>query len=217
MSEKKMVRRSVAVAIGIVILLIGIVGAASYYDPIVSDNNNTIRDKNSQIDSLNAQIYYLNGQLNYFNSIANSLNNTVNNLKDIIGSLNQNLTNLQKIVNMQQSTVIYDGIVPNPSFFDGHPFPILQGNIPDGSLDAPPIHTDYAGYIVVNIVNSTSNSTFVWYFYSSNGFTFNSTISIGSSGSVCFPILPTTTLSIFISNADHSNLNITRVLVTYYY
>ena len=57
---KKIVRRSVAIAIGIIciILAVGLVGAFAYYMPIVNDKNSMITD----LQNLNEQLQtYLNG------------------------------------------------------------------------------------------------------------------------------------------------------------
>jgi hypothetical protein len=60
MSEKKMVRRSVAVALGTIciILAVSLVGAFAYYTPIINDKNSMITNLQNQNEQLQT---YLNG------------------------------------------------------------------------------------------------------------------------------------------------------------
>ncbi|MEM3761003.1 MAG: hypothetical protein QXZ02_07860 [Candidatus Bathyarchaeia archaeon] len=62
MSEKKVVGRKVAIALGIVaiILLVGLVGAIANYTSIINGKDNTIASLNSQIANLQNQVNDLN-------------------------------------------------------------------------------------------------------------------------------------------------------------
>jgi hypothetical protein len=59
MSEKKVVKRSVAVALGIVciILAVSLVGAFAYYIPIVNNDNNTISSLTSIVSLANSTVW----------------------------------------------------------------------------------------------------------------------------------------------------------------
>jgi prefoldin subunit 5 len=61
MSERKMVRRSVSVVLGIICIILTafLGGTMAYYTLAISDRDNTIAGKNNQIDSLNSQISQL--------------------------------------------------------------------------------------------------------------------------------------------------------------
>jgi len=73
MSEKKMVRRSVAIVLGIVciILIAGLLGAVADYTSMISDKDDTIFSQNSQISSLQNQASNLQNQVNDLNNIVN--------------------------------------------------------------------------------------------------------------------------------------------------
>jgi hypothetical protein len=62
MSEKKIVGRSVAVALGIgcIVLLEGLVGAVLVYTSMINEDNNTISSLNFQITDKDSQISSLN-------------------------------------------------------------------------------------------------------------------------------------------------------------
>ena len=83
---KKMVGRSVAIALGIgcILLIAGLGGAIVYYTM-------TINDKNDKIDSINAQLATIIG------------NNTNINATEIINQLNTNITNLTSENNQLQA------------------------------------------------------------------------------------------------------------------
>ena len=93
MSEKKVVSRSVAIALGIVaiIILVGLVGAIANYTSIISGKDNSIVTKDSQIQTLTSQKNqtqtWLDGNITYYNSQINSLNAQITDLENQIDSL----------------------------------------------------------------------------------------------------------------------------------
>jgi uncharacterized protein YoxC len=108
MSEKKVVGRNVAIALGIVaiIILVGLVGAMANYTSIINGKDNTITTKDSQIQTLTSQknqlqtwldgnITYYNSQINSLNSQITSLQNQTSNLNSQINSLNAQITELE--------------------------------------------------------------------------------------------------------------------------
>jgi hypothetical protein len=108
LSEKKTVRRSVAIALGIicVVVVAGLVGAFAYY---VNEKNSTISSLNAQISSKDSQISQLNSQISDQNSTISSLNSQVINLQNQVNNLNTlyvlNKSNLQSTVWASYQTV----------------------------------------------------------------------------------------------------------------
>ena len=114
MSEKKMIGRNVAIALGIVaiILLVGLVGAIANYTSIISGKDNIITTKDSQIQTLTSQKNqlqtwldgnetlldqtqaWLDGNITYYNSQINSLNSQIASLQNQISSLNSQINTL---------------------------------------------------------------------------------------------------------------------------
>jgi cell division protein FtsB len=208
---KKMVSRNVAVALGITsIILIAIIAYFSIAGISAQNSYNNLQNQNKQL------ITWLDGNktlLTQTQANNTNLQNQVSSYNTTIISLTSNLTNLQEIVNMQESAVLWNASMD----FGSTSWNIFVDNYPNGVLEANQIHTDYAGYVAVSVINSTSNSTYLGLSYSSNGFSYDNTVSIGSSGSTIFPILPTTSLSIRIATGTSSYLNITNVTIIYYY
>ena len=88
MSEKKVVRRSVAIGLGIVciILIVGIGGAMAYYTSINIDKDTTYKTyasthshTNSEFDSVNASYYDYMGNHSHTNSEFDTLQSDYNN------------------------------------------------------------------------------------------------------------------------------------------
>jgi cell division protein FtsL len=80
MSEKKVVSRTVAIALGIIciVLAVGLVGAVANYTSIISGKDNTIASLNSQISSKDSQISSKDSQISSLQTQVNDLINTVN-------------------------------------------------------------------------------------------------------------------------------------------
>jgi hypothetical protein len=64
--EKEVVRRNVAIALGIIciVLVAGLVGALAYYTLIINDKDNTISSLTNQKSVLQDQVFNLSGILN---------------------------------------------------------------------------------------------------------------------------------------------------------
>jgi hypothetical protein len=173
MSEKKMVRRSVAIAIGIIciILIVGLGGIATFYMSVISDRDNTITSKDEQIDSLNF--------------IIRDQNNTISSLNNQAANLQSQASNLH-IWSTENSTVL----VNNESF----------GGAPSRGWGL--WNFSYAGYVSV-LVLSNDNSPNVEVFYDVNGTPFDHKISLDfGGGTVVFPVLPTQFIGIQVNNAS---------------
>jgi hypothetical protein len=62
MSEKKMVRRSVAIVLGVIciILAVGLAGAFAYYVPMVNDRNSMIANLNDTVNLAKSTVWIQN-------------------------------------------------------------------------------------------------------------------------------------------------------------
>jgi len=90
--SKKMVRRSVAIALGIVciVLIAGFGGAMLYTATLFNDKNNQIDSLITQISSIDSQISQLNTQISVLNSTISSLNFQISQLNaTVLNLLNQ--------------------------------------------------------------------------------------------------------------------------------
>jgi chaperonin cofactor prefoldin len=137
MSEKKVVGRNVAIALGIIciILAVGLVGAVANYTSIISGKDNTIVSKDSQIQTLTSQKNqlqtwlegnetllnetqtWLNGNrtllsqtqtwLNGNLTLIDTLNTQITNLQDQISGLNSQISSLNAQITSLQNQITY--------------------------------------------------------------------------------------------------------------
>lgn len=176
MSEKKTVRRSVAIGLGMicVILVVGLGVAMVYYTStigsVTSDKDNTIASKDNQIASLNNQIL----QKNY----------TIWEQNNTISSLETQLATLQE----QTKDIHILGTGNSPYFFVINVTTYVQASTPHIQAGSGDINASSGGYVIV-WVSSDNNSTYVSLFTHVNDTdSYYQTINVGSKGIAIFPI-----------------------------
>jgi len=120
MSERKVVRRSVAVALGItcIFLVVGVVGAVAVYNSMLNDRNDTIASKDSQLTSLNSQLSSLEFRISSLNTQVADLQDRVSNLtirlKVTVTPLDTASLNLSALV---YETIVVEGKLTGPLVF----------------------------------------------------------------------------------------------------
>jgi len=108
MSEKKIVGRNVAIALGIIaiILLVGLVGAIANYTSIINGKDNTITTKDSQIQTLTNQKNQLQTWLDGNKTLLNQTQTWLNGNLTLINTLNAQITNLQDQIDSLNQTYL---------------------------------------------------------------------------------------------------------------
>jgi hypothetical protein len=195
MSEKKMVRRSVAVALGIlcIILVAGFSGVIAYYVTTLNNNNASYNDYVLSHSYTNYDYSVLNSSLNLYRSQVNDLTS---------------ILQLEKV----ETVYSYSGEIVLPANFSTEP------DINEYMLDGDPQFGLYAGIAYVQ-VSSTSNETYVNVKYSAQyrSFDYNSQTDVGMNGTVVFPVLPAGVVDIRIALHDTSIRATANVTITYLY
>jgi cell division protein FtsB len=259
MSEKKMVSRSVAIALGIVCILLiaSLGGAIAYYRMKVNDGNNqitsdtntinqlnaTIAEQSNTIASLNANITnltneenqlkaWLDGNETLLNQTQTWLNGNITSYETQISSLNAQITQLQTWLSGNFSAYIYEvsqvnylnEVLYNLSHFVN---PVVWVNDQTVSQPAGGLGisyttwwgniVDYAGYVSINVSSSTTNSTYANVVYSAYGVSYNNPISVGTSGTAYFPVLPSQNITVEVGNGNLVGGATETVTITYYY
>jgi hypothetical protein len=194
MNEKKVVRRNLATALGIVciILAVSISGIA-----VVLKNN--IAQYNDYVSSHSHSDYD-------FNVVNSSLYNAMAGLNRLTG-----------ILNLENSTTVYSNTeIQLPANFSTQP------NIGEYGLDSSPHFGEYAGIAYVNVTSSSRNDTYVNVTYANAKifdpeFRYTSETDVGTSGTVAFPVLPADFINIRIGVRDTSINAYANVTITYRY
>lgn len=199
MSEKKVVGRTVAIALGIVciILIAGLVGAMEYY-------TNTSNNSGSDYNTLNSEYNSLQSTYNDYVSSHSHTDSDYNSLSSQNTNLQNQINDLNNIVNLAESAIwVNDETV----------------NQPAGSYTnwTPAFSASYAGYVSVNVHTSTTTKTYVRMIYTSHGVSYDNQIEVGTGGTAIFPILPSSSIDIRIGNTNLLNGATETVTITYYY
>jgi len=196
MSEKKLVRRNIAIGLGIfcIILIAGTSGVIVYYEMALTNNSVLYND-------------YVLGH-SYTNYEYSALNTSLNKARSEVNDLESTLQ-LQKV-----QVYSYEN-VEIPAVFSTEP------EIGEYFLSGDPSFGRFAGVAYIQI-SSNRNETYVNVTYSAENlqFDYNSQTDIGTEGMVSFPVLPTSLINIrVLTHSDRFNViwGKANVTVTYRY
>jgi hypothetical protein len=201
MSETKVVSRTIAIALGLVciVLAAGLIVVATNGSILgsdkqtISDLQTQVNNQTSQISTLNSQVTILQNQLSTSKSNSSTLAEKVANLTSTVGDYESILAMNNSDVALDNETYTQDAKATST---------LYEGTI------------NYAGYAVIE-VTATSNTTYVQATYTCGDLDYNQTITVGTSGTAIFPILPGD-LKIVLGNIGTETNNAT-VTFTYYY
>ena len=169
-SQKKIFGRTMVIALGMIciVLVAGLVGAIAVYMPMVNSLESQIAEKDNTILSLTSQVLSLTSQ--------------VSSLQD---SLNQSNTS---IVALQQAILYYRSII----YLNESGYLFATQTLTQNANTSTIVYNnmlEYAGCVSV-AVESSSNTTYAQVIYSSYGVNYDHNVTVGTSGTAVFPVLP---------------------------
>jgi uncharacterized protein YoxC len=199
----------IALGIACIILAAGLVAAVFVvYPPMINDLQSQIAEKDNAISSFNNTISSLTSQnaglttlaANYASAL-NQSNSDMAALETQISDLDSQISDLVNYLNLNASGTMVpsQAITQNP----GANTTIWNDIVP------------YAGYVSVS-VQSSSTTTYVRMLYSSYGVNYDHTVTVGTSGTATFPVLPGA-VEIRVGNTDTVGSVNATVTATYYY
>jgi hypothetical protein len=203
MAERKVVGRGIAIGLGIIciVLIAGLVGALAYYTIEVGKWKITHDDYAlTHVYSNTDYNAYVNDH-GYTNEQYNSLSSQNTNLQNQVNDLNDTL-------NLGKSTVwVYNQTVSQPA---GYLDVIWTTWTPSAN---------YAGFVSIDVLSSTTSSTYVRVFYSAYGANMGHIMPehIFWSGTAVFPILPSPNILVQVGNGNLVDGATETVTITYYY
>jgi len=149
---------------------------------------------NSTIRQLQGQLVITSDKSAYINQIAN--------LQSQIETLNESISEYVQILNLALVESDFQNFTQDAN---------------SSTLLWEDIHCDYGGFITLE-VQATANSTYVNMAYLfANHYLFNQTITVGKSGTVSFPVVTATYVSISVGNVNETSSNLGNVTLTYRY
>jgi len=197
MEPRKMVSRNVAVALGIIcILLIAVVAYFSIIGTSAQNSYNNLENQNNQLQA------WLDGNETLLYQTQTWLSGNVTSLSGNVASLQSQVNNLTNIINLANSTVwLNDQTISQPH----------------GSSTSWTESANYAGYVSIFVLSSTTNYTYARVLYSVYGVNYDNAVNVGASGIVYFPVLPSSSITVEVGN-NNAVLGATEtVTITYYY
>lgn len=199
--EPKMVSRTIAIALGVVcvVLAAGLIVAATNGSLFISDAQ-TITDLQEQISNQTSQISTLSSQNTILTNQLSAAKSNSSTLADEVATLTSQVSDYESVLTMNESEIAIDSQT------------FAQDANATTSLYEGTIN--YAGYATIE-VTASSNTTYVQVTYSCGDLDFDETITVGTSGTAIFPILPGA-LTVTLGNTDTVANNATATM-TYYY
>jgi hypothetical protein len=202
-TQKKVVNRTMVIALGLTCLVLaaGLVGSIAVYMPMVNNLQSQIAEKDNTISSLNNTISSLNRTNQVLQNAISQLSLNQSDMESEIAYLNNMTANL---INMTQLRV-YGLLVYNQA--------VNQAADANTTIFTNAIY--YAGYVSV-AVQSNSTKTYVELAYSSYGVNYDNNVTVGTSGTAAFPVLPGS-VEIRVGNTEAVDSVTATVTATYYY
>jgi len=188
---------AIALVMACIVLSAGLISVIAIYPPQVNSLESQIAGKNVTIAALTAQIASLNSQISALqNNLAQNAS-YIEDLKDAMDYLNSQIQSYLNIISLNASEALpVEAVSQNASTAT----PLFQGTL------------KYAGYIVVS-AQSTSNTTYVQLRYDSYGVIYDHNVTVATSGTASFPVLPGE-VEIRVGNTDVYSVDFEFVNVT---
>ena len=186
-----------------IVVSAGLVSAIALYSPRVNDLESQVADKDLDIAALNAEIVALNGRIATLQVNLAQNASYIENLKEGIDILNSQVAGYLNIIYMNASGYLS-----------------LDGTVSQNASTSTVVYNmalEYAGYVAVT-AQSTSDTTYVQMLYNNYGVNFDYNVTVGTSGTAYFPVLPGE-IEIRIGNTDAyigDFINATTVAAYYY-
>lgn len=209
-SEKKVVRRSVAIALGItcILLIAGIGGAMAYFTIQINNKDTTYNNyalfhshTDSEFNQLNGTYLAYLGLHSHTDSEYDSLQSAYNGYVLNHHYLDSDYDLLQSIANLGEQQTILDQYTVN------------QGA--NTHVYVTGFQANYAGYLYVSMTSTTSNAYVIveyWFL----GKLFSVTKTIGTSGEAYFLLMPSS-VALYAGNTNLQNGATDTITATYHY
>ena len=175
----------------------------------LSDANGQLTDLNSEIASLQAEIVSDSSQIALLQTLVQSdqgkiqsLQATVSSDATQINTLEAQVSNLQAVAGLQVNSTLWSGV----------PVTVGPSSCNDTTWTG---RTPYAGFVTIDVLSSTLPSASVSTSWSYHGINYNTEVSVGSAGSVSFPVLPASSVVTGVCNTDVIGTAVMKVTVTY--
>ena len=209
---KKIFGKTMVIALGLICIVLAacLVSALAVYMPMVSnlesqitEMDNQIVEKDSTISSLNNTLSSLRSQLSSLTNLIANYSYSLNQSYSEIDWLNSQISQYRSIIYLNESGYLLQ--------------PATQTLTQDANASTEIYNNiiEYAGYVSVAI-ESNSTTTYVQVVYSSYDVNYDHNVTLGTSGTAAFPVLPGT-IVIRVGNTELDDVVTAVVTVLYSY
>jgi uncharacterized coiled-coil protein SlyX len=208
--QKKIVGRRVAIALGMIciVLVAGLVGAIAVYTPMIgnlesqiAEMENQIAERDDTISSLNSTVSSLKSQISSLTYLVANYSDHLNQSYSEIDSLNSQIASYYSIIYLNESGYLFENETLTQN---ANTSTVIYTNI-----------IEYAGYVCVDIEESSSNTTYVQLFYSFYEVNYDHNVTVGTTGTAAFPVLPGQ-IEIIVGNTEPVD-DVTVTATAFYY
>ena len=116
-------------------------------------------------------------------------------------ALQSELSSYKAIVNLQDSETLISQTVSQPA----------------GGYTHWNESLNYPGYVEVIVSSSTTTKTYAEVSWTADGVNYSNSVTVGTSGTACFPVLPSSDVVFGVGNTNVFNGATETVTVVYYY
>ena len=175
--KKKIGWKPLAMALVLICIVLsaGLVGVVAVYLPMVNNLGSQVAEKDTNIAALSSQVASLNSQISSLEDSLDESDLTISTLEEGVEILNSRIQSYLNIIYLNASIYLFSEAS------------VSQNASTSTNVFQYPL--EYAGYVAVS-VQSTSNTTYVQLFYSSYGVNYDHNVTVTTSGTAYFPVLP---------------------------
>ena len=175
--KKKIGWKPLAMALVLICIVLsaGLVGVVAVYLPMVNNLGSQVAEKDTNIAALSSQVASLNSQISSLEDSLDESDLTISTLEEGVEILNSRIQSYLNIIYLNASIYLFSEAS------------VSQNASTSTNVFQYPL--EYAGYVAVS-VQSTSNTTYVQLLYSSYGVNYDHNVTVTTSGTAYFPVLP---------------------------
>ena len=175
--KKKIGWKPLAMALVLICIVLsaGLVGVVAVYLPMVNNLVSQVAEKDTNIAALSSQVASLNSQISSLEDSLDESDLTISTLEEGVEILNSRIQSYLNIIYLNASIYLFSEAS------------VSQNASTSTNVFQYPL--EYAGYVAVS-VKSTSNTTYVQLLYSSYGVNYDHNVTVTTSGTAYFPVLP---------------------------
>jgi hypothetical protein len=170
----------------------------------------------TQISSLNAQITQLQtwlfGNITAYQNEVNQYNNEVTLYNTYVADHHYTDENYENVYSLYQGLSNIANLTVSTVWVSNQT--ISQSA---GAYTSWTESVNYAGYVSITVLSSTTSSTYANVVYSAYGVSYDNPISVGTNGTAYFPVLPSLSITVEVGNGNVVSGATETVTIIYHY